>query len=415
MSNSKMKFKLIFKNKIANLAGIRLLGTAINFLIPIFVSNAYNLGILGQYYIFVASIYGFSLLARLGLDYWIVKEVSSNRHNENIIYYSSVISSLLLSIPLLVVGGIVQFYFSPSFLAFTNPVVFFVGLVSYSLIMINVGLLRGVEKEMHAAVYENFLIPLFIMSFIAFDFFGHSSITLQLENYFVFSVMISLILSSITIIKSIGFFRNDIRIDNTVVIRAWPFFGVSITSYAQNWLATVLISMNLDTSDVATFNICQRLIQFSNSIQNIIGNIYSPKFGKSASLNELKLLAIESRKVSFKIGAVLLFSILITSPALFFLVHVNYVDGFLIILVLSLGYFFSIYCGPVGKVLSMSGNVKYERNIQIFSLLLSIVTIYMFTIYLGILGAAIAMSLSLFISNSMMVTSVKKQLGFTLF
>jgi O-antigen/teichoic acid export membrane protein len=227
--------------------------------------------------------------------------------------------------------------------------------------------------------------------------------------------MISLILSSITIIKSIGFFRNDIRIDNTVVIRAWPFFGVSITSYAQNWLATVLISMNLDTSDVATFNICQRLIQFSNSIQNIIGNIYSPKFGKSASLNELKLLAIESRKVSFKIGAVLLFSILITSPALFFLVHVNYVDGFLIILVLSLGYFFSIYCGPVGKVLSMSGNVKYERNIQIFSLLLSIVTIYMFTIYLGILGAAIAMSLSLFISNSMMVTSVKKQLGFTLF
>ncbi|WP_133468584.1 oligosaccharide flippase family protein [Paraglaciecola marina] len=401
---------------IAGNSSIKILGTGINFLLPMLISRVNGLDVLGQYYIFIATVYGVSLFSRMGLDYWIIKEVSSKDINVcKSIYFTCILYSFLLSLGVVILIYGLEAVGALPYINLDKLGSLSIGVLCYSILMLNVGFLRSVEKQITASVLENLIIPLLIILFVIITFVHGEISFITLEDMFVISVLTSLFVSFILISKLKFLSGQKFLFEPKALKKAWPYFGVSVTSYAQNWLATIIISINLTNEDVGMFNICHKVIQFSTSIQNIIASIYSPKFGKALLSDDLKRLAVESRAVSFKIGTLLIVLILLMSPLIFSLTNITDPDSFYIVAVLSLGFIVSLACGPVGKVLAMSGFIKYERNILMAGLLLSCLLTYVFTLIFGVLGAAVSMTTTLIMSNVLMVIFVKRKLGFTLF
>jgi O-antigen/teichoic acid export membrane protein len=91
----------------------------------------------------------------------------------------------------------------------------------------------------------------------------------------------------------------------------------------------------------------------------------------------------------------------------------EFISGYPILIILSIGQFFSVWAGPVGTFLLMSGNQNFNRNISVITTILFLVSCPILTKFFGIMGASISISFIYIARNFIYVFYIYKKYNIT--
>ena len=197
-----------------------------------------------------------------------------------------------------------------------------------------------------------------------------------------------------------------------------PLYIGSIMNLIINWTPTILLGMWADSAQVGIFSTAQRTSALTSFVLVAANSISAPKFAtlhKRGDLEGLSRTAKHTTKLIILAATPILF-IFIVCPSMIMSIFGNeFKDGWLLLVVMSLGQFINVITGPVGYLLMMSGNEKIHRNNQIFAAALNIILSYILINEFGAIGAAIALTITLTTINIISAYCTWKFLGILTF
>lgn len=210
-------------------------------------------------------------------------------------------------------------------------------------------------------------------------------------------------------------FSQSVVVDTYQVFKLCiPFFLVSVSSQVSQWSGQVFLSITSEATDVAFFSISQRCAFLVSFVLMAVNLVMAPKFSKLYAENKLHELRFLVRSV---IRLILVISLPIVSVVIFYPDTVlsvfgeNFKGASSTLVVLALGQFFNAVTGPVGFLLSMTGNVNIQKNVSIFTVLLLLLGFVILIPFYGSLGAACSVTFSITVQNVVCAYYVYKVLG----
>jgi O-antigen/teichoic acid export membrane protein len=181
-----------------------------------------------------------------------------------------------------------------------------------------------------------------------------------------------------------------------------PMFWVTLFQLAILWSSTLMIGMWTTKADVGVFSAANRTALLVSFVLLAVNSISAPKFAALFSAGNIRALGHTARNTS-KImilfaTPVLLVFLLFPKWVLAIFGH-DFIEGSLVLQILSIGQYINVVTGSVGIMLTMCGYEKIMRNIMAFSALTAIILNIVLIPHYGITGAAISSALALITQN----------------
>lgn len=175
-----------------------------------------------------------------------------------------------------------------------------------------------------------------------------------------------------------------------------PFFWVSILQQAVLWISTLALGIWGDEREVGIFSAANRVAMLMIFILYAINSISAPKFAElyqAGQLDMLEKLARHTTSLMAAIGIPFLGFFILFSKTIMGIFGSDFVDGWLILVIIASGLFVNICMGSVGSILMMCGGENLMRNQLLVATVLCIVLNLALVPTIGIVGAAIATAL----------------------
>lgn len=269
------------------------------------------------------------------------------------------------------------------------------------------GALKGLARPLYAELPKQLFQPLaLLLVYIYFLNTGDLNVRTVISSQVVVSFVIF-------IISSLFFFRLQpspgINIEPEYHTRQWaralfPFTLLSLVSTLSTQLSLVLLGLLSTDDQVAAMRVAERgaqLVVLSLTLVNLVVAPHFAKAWRNKNKDQLKRLARQAARVSFAIALPIGLVLLIAGRTLLGLVFgdVYALSAYYPMAVLVIGQLFSVFCGSVGCLLSMSGHENYTLKSQFISVFFSLmITIWLIPFY-GALGAAIGVAVSVVTLN----------------
>lgn len=186
--------------------------------------------------------------------------------------------------------------------------------------------------------------------------------------------------------------------DSKLLVRTcWPFFLVTTMNMIVMWSSNLFLGAWGTKADLGIYGAAVRISMLVNFILVSVNSIAAPNIAAAygrRNLAELRSIVSKSSKVLFYAGLPLIVIILLGSGYLMSVFGEDFSKGKLILQILIIGQSFTLFFGPCGCLLSMTG---YEKVLSNNSIVVGIVTIVLCLLLVpryGIVGASLASTVS---------------------
>lgn len=384
------------------------------------VLNTVNEKHSSEYFVALNAITFLSMICSLGLGVYLTRMISVSDSKVEVKGYSLGVFNRLV---VFLFFFLLLYYFARDEAAeyFEKPVIsdfyFYISfcVVVWAFLQVYSGALIGFRKATLAAIVQNILPYIFIISVCSIGYFHNLNLTAE-------TILLLLILGIsfglfCSLALTLKFAKEIPEGENKPV----EFKGVSHYTYAhitQYLLFSGITFINMrhvSSLDVAAIYSMQKVIGVITLLLIVINMVASPYFAKywrEGSLDKLKDVVVFYSRVSFYFCLPLFIMLVIFSEKIltfFSSSFVSYVNEFRVMLV---GVFFSVVFGPVTVLLQMIGSVKIVSKINSLLVLPVLSASYVITREYGAIGLSVSISFLFFIQNFILVLNVKKRLGY---
>ena len=193
-----------------------------------------------------------------------------------------------------------------------------------------------------------------------------------------------------------------------------PMLVGSMMSLVVLWSPMLILGAYASSAEVAIFNAANRvsiLISFALvAVNTVAGARFAVMYGRG-NIAGMQALA-RKMTLSLLVLAVLFFFVLLVYGSLVMSVFgTEFAVGAVPLIIMAAGQLVNVSTGPVGVVLSMSGNEAVLRNILMFCALVAVVMSAILIPHWHSLGAAIVVALTVGMQNILATYFVRKKLG----
>ncbi len=192
---------------------------------------------------------------------------------------------------------------------------------------------------------------------------------------------------------------------------AMPLLLVLMMNHAMRWSGQVTTGIWLPAGEVAALAVAHRTAASLGLILQSVSRVVSPKFAalhKQAGHDGIWPLLMQSMRLSTLYALPVFLGICLLSPWLMGFFGKGYEDYWLILVILSIGYFVNAVTGPIAQLLVMVEQEKLLRNITILTGLFAMVAAMLLTAWWGLLGSALATGVVLVIQNLVVLGHVSR-------
>ncbi|MGX5219803.1 lipopolysaccharide biosynthesis protein [Pseudomonas segetis] len=183
---------------------------------------------------------------------------------------------------------------------------------------------------------------------------------------------------------------------------ALPLWAVSMMSITLAWGGAFLSGRWVAPEQIAFYSVAVRAAALINFFMIAVNFVLAPKIARLYSLGNMKAL---QREVKLSVRVLYCFSfptiviILIYSKAIMGLFGETYEQGYKVLLILVVGQVVNIVTGPVGYLLTMTGNERYMRNMYLITGIACLGLIFILTPLFGVEGTAWATCIAMAVHN----------------
>jgi len=186
----------------------------------------------------------------------------------------------------------------------------------------------------------------------------------------------------------------------------------------MSWTDTIMISANMDNSDVGIYNTALKIAAISSTMLMAVSSIAMPKYAELFERKDFHLFKNFAKQTTLitVLVSLPLFLVIFLFPS--FLLNIfdpEFIEAKGALLILACGHLFTAISGSTIQLLSMSGKEKIARNILLSSAIINVSLNYILIPIWGITGAAIATASTTIIWNSLAVWFIYRKFGFLTF
>lgn len=192
---------------------------------------------------------------------------------------------------------------------------------------------------------------------------------------------------------------------------AWLLLLVLMMNHAMRWSGQLSSGIWLTAGDVAVLAVAHRTAASLGLILQSVSRVVSPKFAalhKQDGHAEVWPLLMHAIRLSSVYALPVFLGICLLSPWLMGFFGKGYEAYWLILVILSVGYFINAVTGPIAQLLVMVEQEKLLRNITVLTGLFSVLAAMLLTATLGLMGSALATGLVLVIQNLLVLGQVSR-------
>lgn len=406
--------------KVSNTFIIKILGLGIAFIFQIILGRVLKPEFYGQYTMFLTYTNILSIIAVLGMDRNLIKDVARIT-NDKLKNQALLKFSLKISFVLFVILAIFVLLFHSAMDVSLNMVhLLIIMLFIKVVIVIFNGYLQGmgliVKITFLNVLLNNILKILLFIIFFKTQFNGLYSAIYS----FIISETITLILRSLIIKKILGrhiSFRTNLShnekkqfIEYSITVALIAGMGILL----QN-IDKIMISKMLDFRSVGIYKVSQNYV-------SLIGIFITPFIAFwpviSKLYHENKITEIENEmkkivKIVTYLVVPMFFIFLFLNEKLLLIFGDAYVsdEARKVLMILAFAFLVDAVSGPIGSILTMTKYAKYILINNIISLVLNVVLNFIFIKMYGIVGVAIGTGISVIVNNLISIIEVKLLLG----
>ncbi len=388
------------------------------FLLSIFIARMLTPEDAGIYFSGLTLMAGMAIIIRCGFDNYLIKMNAESSTD----MLSNFISLSFFSLVIFVVFApvfILAFHFLNESVAMGLSRVinyFIVAALFFTFLWIASGFLKSVGCAPLANFTEAGLLPVcLIVCYLLL--LGYMSLELAVQLYFVILVLCVAVLYAYILLN----YRGSIRIRRITSLQLQESSGIMFSGlfdFFVLWFSGLVLIKYVAMSDVADFQIAQRLSILISFILLVANSITAPIFARQFAQGEIakagKIYGVSN----------CLMTLLALLPLGLFWFAPEYLLGFFgeeyrdagwILIILSFGQLINVMSGSVGYVLMMSGHSRLYRNSSFCAALLSIGLALWLVPVFGAIGAAVASSAGLAGKNLVGVYFARRLFGFQAF
>jgi len=366
-----------------------------------------------------------SMIGRLGLDSWILREIASHHDSASSGFARKTIYPIfLLVIPfaILLLLTIIQTSSWITTSIFDKPDVSLV-LVTLSplILFLTIGFILGeafksINKPYLGTLLQNVAHPLFFLLAVFLASFVAELNLIRISTLYSFTSLILVLVSIHIWLKTTKpSHREDYESPVSILKKSGPLLLISSGGLLLSWTDTIVLGIFETKASIGIYTVAIKTALATSLILIAINTIVTPKFSlyfASKDIQNLKTAA----KYSTRVGIIVAFIptlILISAPKFvlsFF--GEGFEQGAHLLVLFSLVQFFTISCGPVGNLLLMTHNETILKSITFISASINLLLSVILVQFYGITGVAIATISGIVFYNMSCVYFVKKKLGF---
>ena len=283
--------------------------------------------------------------------------------------------------------------------------IFIISIPFAALINIFYELFLGFKRPICAVIVDSFLhktlrfLGTMIFIFLGMSLFGISIIYLV-------GLAIAVCLSFLLLQKTFPFFSlkiKSIRMYRPLLAFSLPLFFADFLGLVFGWGDSMMIGYFLNPAEVGIYRIAFSLTAFLNvfllSFEAFFYPVMTCFFArKNIVMIKSTFIAI-SRLIFLTTFPVFLIFVFFSSSIINIFFGNSYVSGSISLIVLSFGCLFSVFLGPVSRIIQVFGKTKFLFKIQALTLLLNLVLNFFLIPVLGITGAALTTALTMMLSS----------------
>lgn len=386
----------------------KILGASSLFLTYILIPRYYGVETFGAFNIIFALLVISSVLARIGLDTYVLRVISTLENNSieislflKEVFKILLISSIVVSFIIMLFIDYLDIYFFKSLDARTYLYWLALLVLPYTVFNVVPEIFRGFDDikiySFFRNLSQNFTLAIFLLTSIYFSL-DYSPIHMLYLTVIFISLSVSIVLYKFLKKKNITLFIKG-KYEPKILKNSYPMFLATSIMFIMSYIDSFMIAYYLDEYQVGIYSACINISMIITFIPTAIGGYISPKVSYYYSNNEI-----------FKVKSIfknsLLIIILVTIPIfLFIYFYAELLLGFFgsafivattTLLIVNIAFLSEALCGPVGFILNMTDNQHLFMRILVISLIINIVFNALLIPTYGINGAAIAMMLSMF-------------------
>ena len=284
----------------------------------------------------------------------------------------------------------------------------------YTITMLNIDTLRGLEKTTISELYRNVFryVPVFIFSIILF---------LTQNQEWLIEVFLAgfILLFIITTTQTIRLFKKLKSSNNKeqsfsyaqIFKRSYPMALSAIAYFIMQSVDIIILTAYEGYDKVAYYSIAVKLATVTALALMSVNIVVAPKIAEIYNNNDhntLNNLIRDSSRIIFSISFPVLIILFVFSGFILSFFGENYVLAKDALGILLVGQFFSSICGPGAVYLNMTGREQKLNKILIAGLFVNVILNFILIPVYAIEGAAAATLISMLFWNTLIVTTIYK-------
>jgi O-antigen/teichoic acid export membrane protein len=384
------------------------IASAVGFLATIYLANNYDKLSLGIYFFIISIVALICSFFKLGLDVTLLKNISMLYENKK---WDDIRDDIFQSLYICVLffGVFALFFYFVVYCISTSGMIAWDHFYSYPIIVgcsvlfiatsLITSALKGMNEIFYALFIQTGLTPLLV---VLFSYLSKESIGLVycffLGNIFAF-------ISSIIALRLKIKFKK-IRINFTkikyLVKPSKSLVSISFLNIFIEMSPSLILVFYGLISDVASFNILQKISMVSALILVGINSVIAQKFSiyyKENRKQELKEMFKNSLFICSTLASIYFMFIYFFDFKILSLFGDNYVDYGAELMIISLGYAVSLAAGPTGQLILMSGNSPKYQYVILITAFAGLTSGLIFIPQYGVFGAVCSLSIAMIVKN----------------
>lgn len=413
----------------ASAFSLKIVGLGFNYVFTFLIARIYGTEGSGIYSLFQTVLQFFVNFGKFGFDTAIMRFTAQYKTGNQLselkdLYKKTLLFTISVSLIFSVIlffgaTQIAQWVFHKPFLAPYFQIAAF-AVLPLVLLGIHADCLRGYKKISAFAFLNNVSTLLIAAVILGISFLFYKNNFIPVIAYSI-GITVTAIVSVFWWLKVSGL--QQVKITNTILFSekmgvAFTLFSASILQMIRGWADTIIIGRYLTADDVGIYKVAFRIATITSLTLTSILISVAPKIAELYSKGDIKKMASVTQhatKIIFWTSVPVLIVFILLPQLILSIYGKEFEAGAMVLVLLSIGQFVNAATGPVSNVLNMTGKQKINRNVVLFSTVITITLNFILIPVYGINAAAAVNAFGYILFNVIPLFIVKHYYGFYTF
>lgn len=298
--------------------------------------------------------------------------------------------------------GLVDGFFGKPVSGLVQKTIF--ALLFYSITMLNIDVLRAIDKVYLSEVFRNILryLPFFAGILVIF----YTSNAEYLVEVFLLNFVFLAIVSTGYLFYHFAGIRlqaQQLQISSANILkRSGPMAISAVVYILMQSVDVMLLSKFSDFSQVAFYSVAVKLTMLINLVLSSVNSVYAPAFSElftGRRMNELREVIKKATRLIFYLTFPAILILFFLSDVVLGFFGQDYIVARTALYVLLAGQIVNTFCGSAGTYMNMTGKQVVFQRILLTAFLANLVLNLLLIPAYGINGAAVATTVSMVFWN----------------